>query len=1384
MENFKIKLVKLEKSSALWANNRKAVMEFHINSDVRKEYGLKDSLFSLTGNVVLADLKQTRELALKFNSRQDPAHPERFIKAGHLYAMGLIDEILHYVVALYREQVQGDVFETALERLETTFGEKQTNGLLTSFSEQFPPKPVYNGEKNIDAYLKSKEEGENCSALSIEETMLLSIANLNPAFKPFKFLFDDNDLSKNTVYPHAIEELKEHFKNLPPFGPDGMNLWDFLRSPALVCPDSLLGQLEYMRRHWGLLISKFMARLLMSLDVINEEEKPIFLGPGPSEVLTFAGLDEYERFSPDQDWMPKTVLIAKSTLVWLFQLSQKYGKEITRLDQIPDEELDMLARRGFTGLWLIGVWERSQASKTVKQWTGNPEAAASAYSLHDYDIAGELGGWGALINLRERCMKRGIRLGSDMVPNHTGIDSRWIVEHPDRFLQLPYPPFPTYNYNCGNLSGRDDITVQIEEHYFSRSDAAVVFKRIDNRSGETRYIYHGNDGTSMPWNDTAQIDFLNPEAREAVISTIVGVCKQFSIVRFDAAMTLAKRHIQRLWYPTPGSGGAIASRAEHSISTEEFNNRIPNEFWREVVDRCAVEAPNTLLLAEAFWMMEGYFVRTLGMHRVYNSAFMNMLKNEENAKYRATIKNTMEFDPEILKRFVNFMNNPDEETAVAQFGKGDKYFGICTLLVTMPGLPMFGHGQIEGFEEKYGMEYRRSYRDEQPDGYLVDRHEREIFPLMKRRYLFSGSAMFRIYDLFCEGGSVNENVFAYSNRVWTGGGEEKALIFFNNSYYETSGWIKASDPAVPCEGGIRRDSLSEALAIHGEDRYFTLMREQKSNLWFIRSSKAICENGFFVGLKGYETQVYLDIYEAEDDAKGRWARLNNDLQGRGVIDPLAAIKDIFLGNLYYRFTEFFRPEIVENLCDLSGKKAITLLLRELAGEYITTASLFISGTEGWDAWTAKIPGDKKDSVFKFTEVKSDVILDEFEAFIDRLAKIKKAYKQTSTPLFADILNRTNKGQGLNAVILGYGLLSLLRMIIGKEANGSHAADLAFNHWDIGRKLREVLHRFGVSEHETWKISDIMKVVLGKIKNVSLWKKGTTFDAAEFAALIIEENYLDEDFRRILGINHFDDVTWFNKEGFEDALFYSSLFFLVEGAVEIPIEERIDRIVKIYEVLLKAEKKSSYRFDYLIDSLTVKSAAKPKVKTDEKVNTTVKKKPVEKTKEEPAVKAKPEPAAKPKEKPVEKTKEEPVVKTKPEPAAKAKEEHAVKAKPEPTAKLKEKPVEKTKEEPAVKAKPEPTAKPQKKPAEKPAAKPEKAAVKKNTVKPESKAAAKPKVKPAAKKEVKPKTKADAKPVKAKAAVKPKEKAKPAAKTGSKAGGKPKGKTVSKAKSKKK
>ena len=295
----------------------------------------------------------------------------------------------------------------------------------------------------------------------------------------------------------------------------------------------------------------------------------------------------------------------------------------------------------------------------------------------------------------------------------------------------------------------------LEDHYWDDSDAAVVFKRFDRATGDVRYVYHGNDGTSFPWNDTAQLDFLDPAVREQVIRTILDVARRFPIIRFDAAMVLAEKHIERLWWPEPGTGGGIPSRAEHAIPKAEFDARDAGTSsgarWSTASPpRC----PGTLLLAEAFWLLEGYFVRTLGMHRVYNSAFMHMLRDEDGAGYRKVIKETIEFDPEILKRYVNFMSNPDEKTALEQFGKGDKYFGVATRARDA--------ARAADARARPGPGLRREVRHGVPAGDArraartrgsSTRHEREIFPLLHRRAWFAEARDFLLYDFVTDGGA-------------------------------------------------------------------------------------------------------------------------------------------------------------------------------------------------------------------------------------------------------------------------------------------------------------------------------------------------------------------------------------------------------------------------------------------------------------------------------------------------------------------------------------------------------------------------------------------------------------------------------------------------------
>ncbi len=873
--------------------------EFHVSRAARDRYGFDDPLFSITGNVVFADLQASRAFAHRMNTvREAEQHPERAVAPGSLNAMGLIDEVLHLVVATYREHRDPRAMTDALAWFEARLGRAALDRALLEFADRFPTVSVYRGDLTAASWLNGVSGNVPHRAVALEELMMLWLANLNRAFKPFRELFDDAALAAATAYPGITSALRDYFETRPRFGPDEQNLVDMLRAPALASPDSLEGQLAFIRERWGALLGDALARLLTGLDVLKEEELAVWLrfhppvpagawppplgDSGAGAIPSFRGLEhEYERFSRDLDWMPRVVLLAKTVYVWLDQLSRRYGRAITRLDQIPDEELDTLTRRGFTGLWLIGVWERSKASQRIKQACGNPEAVASAYSLLDYVISADLGGEAAFEALSERARARGLRLASDMVPNHMGIDSRWVIEHPDWFVQLGHSPYPAYRFDGPDLSNDGRVGIFVEDHYYDRSDAAVVFKRLDRWSGEARYVYHGNDGTSMPWNDTAQLDYRRPEVREAVIQTILAVARRFPIIRFDAAMTLAKRHYQRLWFPEPGTGGAIPSRAGQGLTKADFDDAIPQEFWREVVDRVAAEAPDTLLLAEAFWLMEGYFVRTLGMHRVYNSAFMNMLRDEENANYRSVIKNTLEFDADVLKRYVNFMNNPDERTAVEQFGKGDKYFGICTLMATLPGLPMFGHGQVEGFAEKYGMEYRRAYHDEQPDPWLVARHEREISPLLHRRALFAGVRDFLLYDFFTDEGWVNEDVFAYSNQR----GGERALVLYCNRHAGTRGWIRLSCGYAVKEGDTRtlhRRSLGDAFGFRADPALFVRYREASTGLEYLRGQKELAEKGFYAELGAYRCHVFLDWQEVRDDGARPWARLCAELAGRGV----------------------------------------------------------------------------------------------------------------------------------------------------------------------------------------------------------------------------------------------------------------------------------------------------------------------------------------------------------------------------------------------------------------------------------------------------------------------------------------------------------------------
>jgi glycosidase len=1147
------------------------MFEFHVSRYAREKYDFDQSLFRFDGNVIFTNFLAARQFAQKMNDHRDLINfPENAVRAGDINAMGLIDEILHLILSLYRKQVDSQIMAEAYETLEKVFGEKKLDALFQRFVNEFPPLKVYKDEMSPEAYLEGESNGIPNRHIALEELIMLWVTNKNPAVAPFSELFDDTDLSQAAIYRQAMDTLQEFFEDKPYFGPDHQDLITLLRSPAIEEPYSLPGQLEFIRKKWGSLIGDYLYRLLNSMDLIKEEQKIAFAGPGPTVIPEFETLADEENFSPDSDWMPRVVMMAKNAHVWLYQLSEQYERQIHQLDQIPDEELDKLASWGFTGLWLIGLWERSEASKKIKQLCGNPEAVASAYSLRNYSIAEVLGGEEAYERLREKAWQRGIRLASDMVPNHMGIDSDWVIHHPDWFLGLDHSPFPSYTFNGPDLSQDERVGIFIEDHYYDRTDAAVVFKRVDRHTGTARYIYHGNDGTSMPWNDTAQLNYLMDEVREAVVQTILHVARKFPIIRFDAAMTLAKKHYQRLWFPQPGSGGAIPSRAEQGLTKEASDAAFPKEFWREVVDRVAQEVPDTLLLAEAFWLMEGYFVRTLGMHRVYNSAFMNMLRNEENSKYRQVIKNTLEFDPEILKRYVNFMNNPDEKTAVEQFGKGDKYFGICTLMATMPGLPMFGHGQVEGFAEKYGMEYFRPYWDEEPDAYLIRRHQEDIFPILKHRNRFAGVNNFLLYDFYTGEGRVNEDVFAYSNAIHS----QHGLVIYHNHYGHTKGWIHTSCSYLNKDKNhLEQRSLYDGLGLKGGRNHYVIFKDYHTNLEFIRSSQEIRERGLYFDLEAYKYHVFMDFSEVEDNAEQQFAQLNSYLNGRGVPSIDGAMQELMLAPILNPLKELLNPSSVRELYknrlinpeDKLNPDLISIQMEKFR-RLLDAIQAHVNGTEDINP------------ILREGRKGLEAIL-KLNVFSERYP-FPGSEKYEATLVY--VQNNLGEYPFIWYILLHWNFLRLMGRIITFEPQFAEISRSWLEEWGIVRIIEDTLGKLGMDLGQAHSGVTILKLLI--------LEQNWIDDVHQKKPLRqIEVWFQKEAIRNFININRYHDKLWFNKEAFESLMWWMMTIALIRSIAkpDKSLAESIENLFEGYQIIqtiLAAEEQSEFQVGKLLEGL--------------------------------------------------------------------------------------------------------------------------------------------------------------------------------------------------------
>jgi hypothetical protein len=540
---------------------------------------------------------------------------------------------------------------------------------------------------------------------------------------------------------------------------------------------------------------------------------------------------------------------------------------------------------------------------------------------------------------------------------------------------------------------------------------------------------------------------------------------------------------------------------------------------------------------------------------------MHMLRDEDGAGYRKVIKETIQFDPEILKRYVNFMSNPDEKTALEQFGKGDKYFGVATVLATLPGLPMLGHGQVAGFGEKYGMEFRRAMLDERPDPWLVERHEREIFPLLHRRAWFAEADDFLLYDLVNDGGQVDQAVLAYSN----GSGRQRSLVIYHTRFGSTSGSIRLSSRyAVKAADGSKRmvrRSLAEGLGLPNEPGAFVAFRDARTGLEYIRSAKEIWEHGLAVSLDAYGTHVFWEFREVWDGVAGQWARLAARLGGAGVPSLDDALRGLQLEPIHTPFRAIFADGLTVAVMDgVATGDQLDELERRFAA--FLAAIAVGTGVDGDPAPIAAEIRDRAERAFVGMAVSAEDA--EFAAVA---ADADLEPEDATDPDREHGLDRRERATLLAWVALsGTGALA-------PNADVAATSLAWYDELRLPGALVAGLHDTGFGEGEAWAVTGQVRVLL------ALPRPSATRGSARTAAARLFEAWLGiESVRVAIGLNTWEGVEYVERDRLAELLSWAVRLDTIEGADASVAASS----VRVATRLAETAETAGYRVDRLRD----------------------------------------------------------------------------------------------------------------------------------------------------------------------------------------------------------
>lgn len=475
----------------------------------------------------------------------------------------------------------------------------------------------------------------------------------------------------------------------------------------------------------------------------------------------------------------------------------------TTLDDLPDDLFDRAAARGFSWIWMLGVWQtglagqqgaRAPASRADLQNDlpdlRDADIVGSPYAIVGYDVHRDFGGDLALARLRERMHRRDLRLLVDFIPNHVALDHPWVDAHPEFFIE-----------------GNEDDLRREPKNY-------VALQTTRGR----RILAHGRDPNFWGWNDTLQLNFRHAGLRAAMLAELGRIAERADGVRCDMAMLLEPEVIARTW----------GERARPRDGTPP----VDRAFWPEAIARTRQRHPRFLFVAEAYGDLE-WGLQEEGFDFTYDKRLYDRLRAAEARPVREHLEAT----PAFRDRTLHFLENHDEPRAAAAFPP-DIHRAAAVTSFLVPGLRLFHEGEFEGRQAHAAIELARRMA-ERPDEAMGAFYER-LLACLRRPETHDGVWRLCACRAAWRGNATWDNFIAFT---WEGQGSGRS-----------DGRLLAAINYGPTRGQCYAQFGFDGF--HGLDEGVVVLTDLLGDARYERAGRTLAREGLYLDLPSWGYNVF------------------------------------------------------------------------------------------------------------------------------------------------------------------------------------------------------------------------------------------------------------------------------------------------------------------------------------------------------------------------------------------------------------------------------------------------------------------------------------------------------------------------------------------------